>query len=237
MHFARYILISTAALLALAAVDAFASGGGSMSGPSGGSMDRPQSRSPEQLALEAYNSGVRELGKAKDHEADAAKAGSDEKKAAKALDKARKSYGDALEQFERAVDKDPGLYQAWNYVGFCQRHLGDYESALTAYSHALELKPAYGEAVEYQAEAFLGLNRIEDVKTSYMRLFRDVRPLADELMTAIRHWVDDHERDSKGVSSEDLAGFAKWVDERAAVAQQTASLSPGDSTKPRGDWQ
>jgi tetratricopeptide (TPR) repeat protein len=236
MQFARFILVSTAASLALGSADAFASGGGSMSGRSGGSMDMPQSRSPQQLAVEAYNSGVRELGKAKDHEADAAKAGSDEKKAAKELDKAHKVYGNALEQFERAVDKAPGLFQAWNYVGFCQRHLGDYESALTAYAHALELKPAYAEAVEYQAEAFLGLNRLEDVKTSYMRLFRDVRPLADELMTAIRRWIDERERDAKGVSSQDLAGFAKWVDERAAVAQQTASLNPGASPRPLGDW-
>jgi tetratricopeptide (TPR) repeat protein len=235
MLFIRHIAVSTVALLALGSAGVFASGGGSIGRPSGGSMDSSQSRSPEQLAVEAYNSGVRELGKAKDHEADATKAANDEKKA-KALDKAHKAYGYALDQFERAVDEDPGLYQAWNYVGFCQRHLGDYESALTAYSHALEISPGYGEAVEYRAEALLGLNRIEDVKTDYMRLFRDVRPLADELMTAMHRWVDERQHDAKGVSGEDLAAFAKWVEERTAVAQQTASLTTGASTKPLGDW-
>ena len=223
------------ALLALECAQVFASGGGSMSGPSGGSMDAPQSRSPEQLAIADYNSGVRELGKAKNHEADAAKAATDEKKA-RALEKAHKAYGNALDQFERAADENPATYQAWNYVGFCQRHLGDYEAALTAYSHALEVNPAYAEAVEYRAEAFLGLNRIEDAKSDYMRLFRDVRPLADELMAAMHRWVEDHQHDSKGVSSEDLASFAKWVDERTAVAQQTASLTTGTSTRPLGDW-
>jgi lipoprotein NlpI len=84
------------------------------------------------------------------------------------------------------------MYQAWNYVGFCQRHLGDYEAALTAYSDALEVNAAYAEAVEYRAEAFLGLNRIEDAKSDCMRLFRDVRPLADELMAAMHRWVEDH---------------------------------------------
>ncbi len=234
MLFARHIALSTAALLALASMSVFASGGGSMRVPSGPSMDSPQSRSPEQLAAQDYNSGLRELGKAKDHEGDAAKAANDEKKA-KALDKARKAYGDALDRFERAVDQDPGLYQAWNYVGFCQRHLGDYEAALTAYSRALELQPGYGEAVEYRAEAFLGLNRLEDVKTEYMRLFRDVRPLADELMAAMHRWVEERQHDAKGVSGDDLTAFAKWVDERAAVAQQTASLTTGAS-KPLGDW-
>jgi tetratricopeptide (TPR) repeat protein len=235
MKFARQLTASTVVLLALGSAQVVASGGGSMSGPSRGSMDAPQSRTPEQLAVADYNSGVRELGKAKDHEADAAKAATDEKKA-KALEKARKAYGNALDEFERAADENPAMYQAWNYIGFCQRHLGDYEAALTAYSHALEVNPAYAEAVEYRAEAFLGLNRIEDAKGDYMRLFRDVRPLADELMAAMHRWVEDHQHDSKGVSSEDLASFAKWVDERTAVAQQTASLTTGGSSKALGDW-
>jgi len=235
MNVVRQLTASTVALLALGSAEVLASGGGSMSGPSRGSMDAPQSRSPGQLAIGNYNSGVRELGKAKDHEADAAKAATDEKKA-KALEKARKAYGNALDQFERAADENPAMYQAWNCVGFCQRHLGDYEAALTAYSHALEVNPAYAEAVEYRAEAFLGLNRIEDAKSDYMRLFRDVRPLADELMAAMHRWVEDHQHDSKGVSSEDLTLFAKWVDERTAVAQQTASLTTGASIKPLGDW-
>jgi tetratricopeptide (TPR) repeat protein len=235
MKFVRQLTVSTAALLALGSAEVLASGGGSMSGPSGSSMDAPRSRSPEQLAIGDYNSGVRELGKAKDHEADAAKAATDEKKA-KALEKAHKAYGNALDQFERAADENPAMYQAWNYVGFCQRHLGDYQAALTAYSHALEVNPAYAEAVEYRAEALLGLNRIEDVKSDYMRLFRDVRPLADELMTAMHRWVDERQHDSKGVSNEDLAAFAKWVDERTTVAQQTASLTTGPTKLP-GDWQ
>jgi tetratricopeptide (TPR) repeat protein len=235
MNFARHWSASIVALLALGSAHVFASGGGSMGGTSRGSMDVPQSRTPEQLAVADYNSGVHDLGKVKDHEADAAKAASDEKKA-KALDKARKAYGNALDEFERAADENPAMYQAWNYIGFCQRHLGDYQAALTAYSRALEVNPAYAEAVEYRAEAFLGLNRIDDAKNDYMRLFRDVRPLADELMAAMHRWVEDHQRDSKGVSSEDLASFAKWVDERTAVAQQTASLTNGGSSRPLGDW-
>jgi hypothetical protein len=57
-----------------------------------------------------------------------------------------------------------------------------------------------------------------------MQLFGSARPLADQLMLSMQRWVEDRQHDAKGISSDDLASFAKWVDERAAIAQQTASL-------------
>jgi len=208
-------------------------GGGSM--PSGtGSNFTP--KSPQEQAVDLYNKGVREIGNAKDHEKDADKASGDDKKQAKALEKAQKSYASALEQFQKAVEKNPSLFQAWNYVGFCQRHLGHYEEALAAYGKALDLEPRYGEAYEYRAEAYLGLNKPEEAKASYMQLFKSARSLADELMTSMHRWVTERQRDPKGVSSDDLASFAKWVDERAAIAQQTASLWVGPAGKKQVDW-
>jgi tetratricopeptide (TPR) repeat protein len=192
-------------------------------------------RSPQDEAVDAYNAGLHDVAKAKDDENDAAKADKEDKKA-KALGKAQKAYSSALGEFNRAVGKNPNLFQAWNYVGFCQRHLGNYEAALTAYGKALDLNPRYGEAYEYRAEAYLGLNKIEEAKSSYMTLFTTARPLADELMTSMHHWVEERQHDLRGVSAEDLAAFAKWVDERTAVAQQTASLWLGSSKKPQADW-
>jgi tetratricopeptide (TPR) repeat protein len=233
------MVVSTLVLLAGSA-SSLASGGGSMGGGSmgGGSagFGSSASRSPTDQAVDFYNQGVREIGRAKDYESDATKAGSDDKKAAKALEKAQKSYASALQDFEKAVDKNTTLFQAWNYVGFCQRHLGRYEEALAAYGKALDLNPRYGEAYEYRAEAYLGLNRLEDAKSSYMQLFTTARPLADELMTSMHRWVEQRQKDAKGLSSDALAAFAKWVDERAAIAQQTASLWLGPANKKQVDW-
>jgi tetratricopeptide (TPR) repeat protein len=226
--------LSTLIWLVSAYSSCFASGGGAMgSMPSGGMGST--ARSPHEQAVDAYNYGVKDVGKAKENESDAAKATNPEKKD-KALAKAQKSYASALGEFEKAVGADPGLFQAWNYVGFCQRHLGRYEEALSAYGKALELQPRYGEAYEYRAEAYLGLNRIEDAKASYLQLFGTARPLADELMTSMRRWLDDRQQDNRGVSAEDLAAFAKWVDERAMIAQQTASLWFGSTHKTQVDW-
>jgi tetratricopeptide (TPR) repeat protein len=222
--------------LLLAAPAVWAAGGGAMSGgTTGGSSSMAQPPSPEELARSAYNDGVRSVNKAKRLEGDAAKA-SDEGKKQKLLDKSQKTFRSALPQFNRAVENNAGHFQAWNYLGFCQRHLGDYEAALGAYSRALALNPNYYEAIEYRAEAYLGLNRVDDSKTAYMSLFRDARPLADELLAAMHRWVDQRRTDAKGVSADELATFAAWIAERASVAQQTASLAVGANSKSLPDW-
>jgi tetratricopeptide (TPR) repeat protein len=215
------IFILMAALSAVPGVG-LASGSGSMGGGSTGSMGG-FSHTPEDRAKDAYNSGVRSIKKAKDCEADAAKASTDEKRS-KALEKARKNYSEALPEFIAAVAQQPSMYQAWNYIGFTNRHLGNYDAALSAYAKALELNPTYAEAIEYRGEAYLGLNQVAEAKDAYMVLFRDSRGLADQLMTAMHQWADAHRKDAQGLPTEDIEAFSKWLDERSGIAAQTASL-------------
>jgi tetratricopeptide (TPR) repeat protein len=200
-----------------------AHGGGSMGGQSSPSMSDSRGRSPEETAKSAYNSGVRSIKKAKDYESDAAKASNTEK-SGKALDKAQQSYAKALEEFIDAVAQQPDMYQAWNYIGFANRHLGHFDAALDAYAKALELNPQYPEAIEYRGEAYLGLNKIDDAKNAYMTLFKDSRNLADELMQAMHRWSDARRQDAQGLAPEELDAFSKWLDERGGIAAQTAAL-------------
>ena len=203
-----------------------ASGAGAM--PSGGSMRsmQPIQQTPEEMAKSAYNSGVRSIKGAKDHEDDAAKAGNDEKKH-KYLEKAQKSYSKALSEFNEAVQQQPGMYQAWNYIGFANRHLGHFDEALSAYAKALELKADYAEAIEYRGEAYLGLNQIDAAKDAYMTLFRSARPLSDQLLGAMQRWVTVRRSDAGAVNETDLDAFAKWLEDRDQIAKQTASLAIG----------
>jgi tetratricopeptide (TPR) repeat protein len=227
MRVTRGILSLTVALMAAPVGIGFAHGGGSMGGgSSAGSVGESRSNTPADAAKSAYNAGVRSIKKAQDYESDAAKAPNPEK-SAKALDKAHENYSKALEQFIDAVSQQPQMYQAWNYIGFANRHLGSYDAALSAYAKALELNPAYPEAIEYRGEAYLGLNKIDEAKEAYMTLFRESRALADELMTAMRRWTDARRKDAQGVAPEDVEGFSKWVDERSGIAAQTASLAVG----------
>lgn len=205
-----------------------ANGGGSMPSSSTGSI-QSIARTPEELAKSAYNAGVRSIKNAKEHDEDAAKAATEEKKSKAAL-KARKAYAKSLDQFNEAVQQQPEMYQAWNYVGFAHRHLGDYDAALQAYAKALELKPDYTESIEYRGEAYLGLDQPDGAKGAYMSLFRDARGQAEQLMAAMQQWLSARRADAKGMSTADLDAFAKWLDERAQVAHETASLVAGGAS-------
>jgi tetratricopeptide (TPR) repeat protein len=158
MRAIRNILGLTVAVLMAHVQIGFAHGGGSMSGgAAAGSMTESRSNTPEDMAKSAYNSGVRSVKKAQEYESDAAKASTPEK-SAKALNKAREYYSKSLEQFIDAVSHQPTMYQAWNYLGFANRHIGNYDAALSAYAKALELNPAYPEAIEYRGEALVVRN-------------------------------------------------------------------------------
>jgi tetratricopeptide (TPR) repeat protein len=219
------LMVSTLGLAPVGIV--LAHGGGSM--PSGGSpagMAASSPRAVEDTAKSAYNAGVRSIKKAQEYDADAAKASTPEK-IAKAREKAQKYYRESLASFIDAVGAQPKMYEAWNYLGFANRHLGNFDDALSAYAKALEINPNYPDAIEYRGEAYLGLNQIEQAKGAYMALFRDSRPLADELMVAMHHWADSRRQDAQGLSSTDVESFAKWMEERAGIAGQTASLAIG----------
>jgi tetratricopeptide (TPR) repeat protein len=217
------VLVATLALTPVTL--ALAHGGGAMpSSPSGMVTSTP--RSPDEVAKSAYNSGVRSIKKAQEYDADAAKASTPDK-VAKAHDKAQKYYRESLASFIDAVGAQPKMYQAWNYLGFANRHLGNYDDALVAYAKALQINPDYPEAIEYRGEAYLGLNQIEEAKAAYMTLFKDSRPLANELMEAMHHWADARRQDAQGLSSADVEAFTKWMDERTGIAAQTASLAIG----------
>jgi tetratricopeptide (TPR) repeat protein len=210
-------------VLALGSGAALASGSGGGAPSGGGSFNMPERQmTPEEQAKQAYNQGVRAV-KAADKLAKAADEATDEKKKTKALDKAKRQYENARGYFASALQRKVDMYEAWNYVGYTSRKLGDYDKALQAYDEALRLNPSYGEAIEYRGEAYLGLNRIEDAKNAYMQLFQSSRPLADELMAAMQKWVT--QRRAAGNAAAEVDALAQWIDERSNIARQTASLA------------
>jgi len=95
------IFAFTAALAVAPFGAALAHGGGSMPGGSSG-MVTATPRNVADAAKSAYNAGVRNIKKAQEYDAEAAKASTPEK-AAKAHEKAQKSYHDSLGSFIDAV--------------------------------------------------------------------------------------------------------------------------------------
>ena len=221
----RIAAIGLGLIVALGAGAAFAAGGGGGGAPAGGgSFNMPERQlTPEEQAKAAYNQGVRAV-KAADKLAKTAEETTDEKKKTKASDKAKRQYENARGYFASALQRKSDMYEAWNYVGYTSRKLGEYDKALQSYDEALRLNPSYGEAIEYRGEAYLGLNRIDDAKKAYMQLFSSSRPLADQLMAAMQKWVA--ERRAAGNAAPEVDSLAQWIDERSNIARQTASLAP-----------
>ncbi|HEX5855431.1 MAG TPA: tetratricopeptide repeat protein [Thermoanaerobaculia bacterium] len=217
------------AALVLAAAVAFP---GLATASSSSAMSAPQmpTITPEQEAVEYYNDGVSYRDKADKSEKESA-AENDAAKKAKLLEKSRSQHESSIKKFLKAVSKDPKLFQAWGSLGYAYRKTGNYPVALEAYDKALAIEKSYTPAIEYRAEAYLGLNRLEEVKSAYMTLFNTDRARADELALAMQKWLEKRQAEPTGVDPAALEDFGKWVAERRQLASQTSAFT--DPNAPR----
>jgi tetratricopeptide (TPR) repeat protein len=184
---------------------------------------------PEQEAISLYNDGIAYRDKAKKFEDEAATE-QDARKKQKLLAKAKDKHEDSIKKFLDSTKKNANLFGAWGSLGYAYRKVGNYPSSLEAYGKALEIEPNYTPAIEYRAEAYLALNRLEDVKSVYVTLFRIDRPRADELSAAIDKWLETRKADPAGLDPAQLDDFARWAAQRKQLASQVSSL-----TRPRHD--
>jgi tetratricopeptide (TPR) repeat protein len=211
--------------LAVAGAPALAQMGGQMPGgagqrPGGGQMSQPSedvqptpSEKPDAAAKKAFNAGLKSYNKAKD----LAAAGN--------LEKANDNYSRALDEFTEALSNKGDMYDAWKYVGFVHLHLGAYGESVDDFNHAFAIKADSDmETVEARAEAYLGVDRLDDAKSAYMDLFNHQRDRADQLMAAMQKWLAGHRANANGMRALDIDAFDKWLQERDGIAKQTASL-------------
>ena len=215
------VLALAATLLLPAVARASGSGSSSMSLPK---TNQQQQVTPEQEAVTFYNDGISYRDKAAKLEKEAeteADAGKRQKLEAKAKDK----HEDSIKKFVKATEKNPALFQAWGSLGYAYRKVGNYNASLAAYGKALEIQPNYTPAIEYRAEAYLGLNQLDSVKTVYMQLFTMDRPRADELAAAIDKWLEKRKTDPAGLDPAQLQEFSAWAAQRKQLASQVSSVA------------
>lgn len=221
----RLGLVVLSASLLLAPI-AHAAGGSSAGVPTTPEVEE----SPEQNATRHYNMGLKARDKAWELEEKAAAESGE--KAEKLARKAQKEYERAIKYQRNAVTANPRMHQAYSSLGYALRKTGEFDESIKAYDKALSLSPGYTEAIEYRAEAYLALNRLEEAKEAYLILIRNDQARADELMTAMKKWLAETDGRSEAVSTAELEAFASWVEERADVAGLAAMLA---STSTR-DW-
>jgi tetratricopeptide (TPR) repeat protein len=188
----------------------------------GPTMPSMRTLTPEELAVQAYNSGVSHRDKGRKAEQDLTTAKESDR--VKLEKKAADEYGKALKDFKKATELNPRLHQAYNGMGFAYRKLGDHSKALEFYDKALQLAPGFPEALEYRGEAYLGLNRIDDAKNAYLELLGADRAQAALLMAAMKDWLLKRRANPEGVDPASLTSFESWITERSDVAKLTASM-------------
>lgn len=208
-------------LLILVSPSTMAAGGSS----TGGGISAPAPRvekTPEQKAADRYNAGLKSRDKANKLWQQAQS--NEGRKRDKRLAKAQKHYRKAVTHFQAAIGYRADFYQAHSSLGYAHRRLGEFDQSLAAYNRALSINPAYGEAIEYRAEAYLGLGRLGEARDAYLDLFARDRSLADQLLLAMDSWVVARRQDPGELSGAEIEAFADWVQERREIASRTADL-------------
>lgn len=176
----------------------------------------------EQSAIDAYNVGYAAIQRA-DHQQALAEASSDVKEKSAAERAASDAYKESLGHFEEAVRLDASMHEAYTYLGYANRKLGDYKRALAAYQQALRIFPDYPHAIEYQGQAFLGLNRLDEARFNYLRLYALNKGQAAKLLKAMREWVAAHQNSS--IEGLDVTGFSDWVAQRSEITRDDVPSS------------
>jgi tetratricopeptide (TPR) repeat protein len=218
------VVVSTLLAFVWTAPIALAAGGGGGGsaevGGSGGSGGR-SSRSPAAVAKRHYQAGIRHKEKAWKLEEKAARE-EDPEDRAELLEKASKAYSKALAAQNAAVKANPKDHAAYNELGYALRKNGQYAEAIEAYDRALAIDSTYFPAIEYRGEAYLATGQLEKAKRAYMVLFRNERPLADQLLDAMEAWLVKQPPDQ-------VEAFAAWVEERKALAAAGDDLSQNNT--------
>jgi Tfp pilus assembly protein PilF len=93
------------------------------------------------------------------------------------------------------VQRDPGNANAWNYLGFAARQLGQLDQAFKDYDRALKLDPDHRGAHEYVGETYLlagNVGKAEEHLNALDRLCRRSCAEYRDLKAAIEAWRRAH---------------------------------------------
>jgi tetratricopeptide (TPR) repeat protein len=161
----------------------------------------------DEYAAEEYRSGAGHLDRARRFEAEiAGKTDSDE--LARGRKKIQRAYYNAKRHFDRALECDNRLTEAYTARGLALRKLGQLDASLDSYDAALALDPGNAESLLGRAEACLALERFDEVGDAYARLYDEHPESASDLLIAMQAWSRSQ---AAGNGSAVAEAFGDWV--------------------------
>lgn len=105
-------------------------------------------------------------------------------------------YRRALSLLHKVVQAEPGNADAWNYIGFSERHLGHFDPSLAAYEKALAISPNHLGAHEYLGELYLKLGDPEKARLHLARL-KSLCPTGCPEYDDLKKAIGDHQATQK----------------------------------------
>jgi len=72
----------------------------------------------------------------------------------------RKSWSEVIDHMGAVVRRDAKNADAWNYLGYAYRQLGDMDNSFKHYETALQINPTHRGAHEYMGEAYLQVGNL-----------------------------------------------------------------------------
>jgi Flp pilus assembly protein TadD len=103
----------------------------------------------------------------------------------------------AVAAMKKVVAADPKNATAYNWLGFAQRKLGNYDAAFTAYREALRLDPRNRSVHEYIGEAYLATNQLAKAEEHLAELSRLCSPIPCEELKDLRRAIDEYKKKAK----------------------------------------
>lgn len=161
----------------------------------------------DEYAAREYANGTGQLERARRFEAQRAAMVSGEEKAGNEK-KIRRAYYNAKRHFDRALECDSRLIEAYAARGLALRALGELDASLDSYAAALALAPDDADSLLGRAETCLALQRYDDVREAYVQLSGEHPEAAADLLIAMQAWA----REPPGGAIDAAAtAFADWV--------------------------
>ncbi len=79
-------------------------------------------------------------------------------------------FARALGLLQKVVQANPRDADAWNYIGFSQLNLKQYDESLKSYDKALAVNPEHRGAIEYLGELYLKMGDLEKARERLQKL-------------------------------------------------------------------
>ena len=99
------------------------------------------------------------------------------------LDKSQ--YEEAIRNLNLTVDRYRYSADAWNLLGYAHRQSGNLDTANAAYSRALAIDRYHLRALEYQAELFISMGKLDDAKVN-LRIIDELCPIGCKEQTDLQ---------------------------------------------------